>query len=136
MRSKTLRLPLALRSKRGAALRRLSWGREGPRMIISADLRASVNAYVLAEFPKEACGFVVDGAFVPAKNIAREPEQDFLIAPLEYLAAERTGKLEAILHSHPNGPLHPSKADMQSQVNTALPWIIVMTDGKTVHYDW
>jgi proteasome lid subunit RPN8/RPN11 len=105
-------------------------------MIISAELRASVDAYVLAEFPKEACGFVVDGAFVPAQNIALDPEQDFLVSNVDYLRAKNTGKLQAILHSHPNGPLHPSKADMKSQVNTDLPWIIVMSDGKTVHYDW
>jgi proteasome lid subunit RPN8/RPN11 len=105
-------------------------------MIISPELRETVNAYVLAEFPNEACGFVVNGKFVPAKNIAREPEHDFLIAPAEYLTAKRSGKIEAILHSHPNGPLHPSKADMQSQLDTAVAWIIIETNGERVHYDW
>src|SRR6476619_1042498 len=105
-------------------------------MIIAAETREAINAHILAEFPKEACGFLIDGKFLPCKNIARDPENNFAISGGDFVFAKEEGTLEAILHSHPNGPAFPSAADMKGQLATNVPWVIVVTDGTTVDDRW
>ena len=98
------------------------------------------EAHVLEEFPKEACGFVKDGLFIPALNIALDPLQDFKISGKDYL---RVGNIEGIVHSHPK-PLGvdrggrfydqrtPSMADLRGQQDTDVAWGISSTDGEVV----
>jgi cell wall-associated NlpC family hydrolase len=99
--------------------------------------------FVLDEFPKEAAGFVVENNFIPAKNIAENPEEDFKISSKEYIDAVKTGKLQAIIHSHPKpigvdksgrhyDPRTPSMNDLQGQMDTNIPWGIVSTEGENV----
>lgn len=77
----------------------------------------------MREFPRESCGLIVDDAYVPMPNRASNPEQDFRIAGADTIAYR--GRIQAIVHSHPNGPDFPSMNDMKGQIATALPWIIV-----------
>ncbi|MDM0042151.1 NlpC/P60 family protein [Variovorax sp. J22R193] len=100
------------------------------------------HAHVLAEYPKEACGLIVSGAFVPCVNAAETPLTDFRIAAHEVvLATAKGGVIEAVLHSHPYDmtvrqlyPAEwPSTKDMTSWLNNpTVPWGIAKTEGENV----
>lgn len=96
-------------------------------MIISKEVEALFKEYARSEFPKEACGWVVDGTFYPQPNIAANPLEEF------EMAGWPAGNVQAILHSHPNvREAVPSSLDMIHQINTNIPWGIVATDGQWV----
>lgn len=98
------------------------------------------KAHAVQEFPNEACGFILqDGAFFPCKNISPTPRETFIVDEDEEVY-ERG--IVAFLHSHtPGDPdekgmvqpvaAHPSKADMQGQMDCAYPWGISVCDGET-----
>lgn len=95
--------------------------------MITKEVEELFKEHVREQYPKEACGFVVDGTFYPQENVAQNPEEEFKIA--QYPG----GNLQAILHSHPNvNKAVPSAADMRGQIQTVVPWGIVATDGKWV----
>ncbi|MGI0119681.1 C40 family peptidase [Zooshikella sp. RANM57] len=82
-------------------------------------------------YPQESCGFVIENyGYYPCKNIAEDPKNTFLIAVKEQLAAEKIGKIVAVVHSHPDGPDYPSEADMAQQVASGLAWGIVYVSAK------
>lgn len=91
---------------------------------------AAAKAHALREYPKESCGLVVDDTYRPCFNYAVNPEKDFVISEADYLWAENDGGVQAVLHSHPDGPLFPTEADMQGQLSSAVPWGIIPTDGE------
>jgi proteasome lid subunit RPN8/RPN11 len=91
------------------------------------------------KFPEEACGLIVDFAYIPCENTAanvavhdgENPDCPcklcaFRIAPTVYL--RHAGKIQAVVHSHPNGPDYPSASDMRGQESSALTWIIIPLD--------
>lgn len=94
-------------------------------------------------FPEESCGLIVAGRYIRCQNIA-EParnhiEEDencacrlcaFEIDPKVYLTYG--DEIDMIVHSHPNGPLYPSRADMEGQLLTAKPWAIIALDEERV----
>lgn len=73
--------------------------------------------------PRESAGVMIDGEYSPLTNHAADPQQAFMIKPSDWGDKAVT----AIVHSHPGGPPCPSHHDMQQQVLTGLPWIIVST---------
>jgi len=99
-------------------------------LTLTPDLRAAIAAHALAEFPNEACGLIVDGAYLPCANAAGNPAVDFRIPDAVYDA--HRDRVQAVVHSHPNGVPHPTCADMAGQLATDVPWVIVVTDGETV----
>ena len=96
------------------------------------------EAHVLACYPEEACGLVVNDEFVPCKNVHETPLTDFRIDGPELVAARSRGELQAVLHSHPysatqhheSPPEWPSTADMQCWLGDDVPWGIVATEGQ------
>lgn len=105
---------------------------------LSREVIEAAQEHARQRYPEESCGLVVDGAYWPAENVCRSANQHepgnadcgcklcaFEIEEQFYLNAVQTGELQAILHSHPNGPLFPSQADMEGQLNTAVPWGII-----------
>lgn len=88
---------------------------------------AAAKAHARAEFPKESCGFIAGGVYHPCTNEAGTPEEHFRIAPEAMLGHD----IEAIVHSHPNGPIYPSAHDMRQQIVTDVPWIIVPLNAET-----
>lgn len=89
----------------------------------------AAKAHALAEYPKEACGLVFRGEYLPAENVAENPTETFKMqTTLALLEAE------ALIHSHPLDnliePSCPSSDDMRGQISTAMPWAIIDCDGQ------
>jgi cell wall-associated NlpC family hydrolase len=106
---------------------------------LSEKTLADWTAYVLAEYPKEACAYVVDGNLYPVTNLSETPEQTFKVDAVERIKAHAVGNVEAFLHSHPyklenSNPQWnhewATKADMITWNSDNLPWGIVATDGE------
>lgn len=87
------------------------------------DFRSKAEAHAAEQFPEEACGLVVDGDYWRCRNIADNPEQDFVISPVDWARAMLSGTIEAVVHSHPDGG-PASEADMRACTGTKLPWHI------------
>ena len=98
-------------------------------MIFPHTKKAS-EAHAINEYPRESCGIVVDDKYIPCKNLSTNKDS-IKINPKEHPHHWMNHSVQAIIHSHPNGPLYPSEADMLSQVKTNLPWGIIGTNGQT-----
>ena len=85
------------------------------------DWQKAAVQHAEAEAPKEACGLLVmlDGAehYWPCKNLSDEDDV-FILDPMGYAAAEDTGKVLAVVHSHPGAPALPSEPDKKACTNT------------------
>lgn len=91
------------------------------------NLEQQFKQHALAEYPKEACGLIVDGnTFVPMKNVHETPKINFRMNTRELLEYHKDGRVNALLHSH-TGPdnNYPSRADMKVQNEMQIPWGIV-----------
>ncbi len=87
------------------------------------DFRLDAERHAAEQAPHEACGVVVDGRYWRCRNIAEDPEQDFVINPRDYAMAALYGKVEAVVHSHPMGGF-ASEADKLACAGTKVPWHI------------
>ena len=102
---------------------------------LTRDLIDTINKHAIDEYPKECCGVIADGVYFPSQNVAIDPKQDFVIPAALQVALHACGRvMQAVVHSHPNGPRYPSEADMRGQVKSGLPWVLVATDGEQVTY--
>ena len=82
------------------------------------------KAHALRETPAESCGLVVSGKYFACNNVAaKDPTADFIICPNDYLSAAMSGKIEAVVHSHPKGG-PPSEFDRNACKATRLPWFV------------
>lgn len=98
---------------------------------------AQAKLHARSVYPEEMCGFVVNGKFVPVQNQASNPATHveekcpcrlctFVIGgddTLKYLPVA-----QMVLHSHPNGVTYPSRMDMEFQMNSGIPWGVMMLD--------
>lgn len=116
--------------------------------MIPDNLKAAFNdakAHARAQFPKESCGVIAGGKYHALENVAKDPSEhqkdnescdcqlcSFRIDPSVYasFAAGLSGEFQFVVHSHPNGPFYPSRADMESQKQTAVPWAIIALDAE------
>lgn len=104
--------------------------------MINNKLKAEIETHAEYAFPQECCGLLVKThlnkqIYYPCKNIAvGHEEQDFIIDPLDYATAESKGKIEAIIHSHPNTSEQPSEADRVSCNKSGKPWYIISYPRK------
>lgn len=90
-----------------------------------ATIANAVQDHALADYPNEAVGCIVDGQYLPLINEADQPQ-------ISFARSDYPADAEAFIHSHTQDrSTAPSRADMQSQQATALPWGIVATDGKS-----
>ena len=97
--------------------------------MFNAQVEQAARDHALECWPQESCGVVIDGRYRTRKNVAADPERTFQIARYP-----RTG-LQAVVHSHPLNRTAPSAADMRGQLDTAVPWGIVATDGAYTQDD-
>ena len=93
------------------------------------DFKSDAERHAARCAPSESCGLVVNGKYWPCRNIADDPEADFVIEPKDYALAAMFGSVEAIVHSHPKGGL-ASKADISSCAGTKIPWHIWSVPDK------
>ena len=79
--------------------------------------------------PRESCGLLIDvkgkEKYFPCKNLSSYSQQCFIIDPEDYTKAEDSGKVLAVIHSHPVTPPVASQADMISCEESGLVWHIV-----------
>lgn len=94
------------------------------------ECRLKAETHACEEFPKEACGLIVSGAYLPCVNIADKPELDFVLSPVDYLQAMQIGKIEAVVHSHPKGGGF-SDFDLKSCRQTKLRWYVFSVPDST-----
>ena len=84
--------------------------------------------------PRECCGFIVANNYVPCRNISTDPDS-FEIDPKDTVKAERLGKIQAIVHSHPQGTSEASPMDIIQMSYHKKPWVIVGSDGEFSIYE-
>ena len=81
------------------------------------------------EDPKESCGLLLNikgkERYYPCRNLSMTDHQCFIIDPEDYIKADNTGDIVAVVHSHPITPPTPSQADKISCEDSNLPWHIV-----------
>ncbi|EIO72859.1 tail assembly protein [Escherichia coli TW09109] len=65
-------------------------------------------------------------------NISGEPEAYFRMSPEDWLQAEMQGEIVALVHSHPGGLPWLSEADRRLQVQSDLPWWLVVAGGRFI----
>jgi proteasome lid subunit RPN8/RPN11 len=97
--------------------------------------RTAAMKHAEDDYPNESCGLIVGGRYKRVPNSHKKPDTDFKMDGDYWL---KWGTPTAVVHSHPNGPRWPSAADMQSQVETAVPWYIVYVteDGAVDIASW
>ena len=90
------------------------------------------------EDPKESCGLLLNirgkEEYFPCRNLSMTAHQCFIIDPEDYVRADNTGDITAIIHSHPVTPAVPSEADKISCEESNLPWHIVNPKTETWGY--
>lgn len=84
---------------------------------------SDAEAHAFRAAPAEACGLVVNGRYFACNNVASNSKEDFVICPYDYLSAAMSGKIEAVVHSHPKGG-GPSGMDKKACQATKLPWFV------------
>jgi|TARA_R100000482_G_scaffold124810_1_gene79171 proteasome lid subunit RPN8/RPN11 len=86
-------------------------------------------AHAKEQDPRESCGLLIDKKgkekYFPCKNLSNWSNQCFIIDPVDYAKAEDSGKILAVIHSHPTTQPVASQADMISCEDSKLPWHIV-----------
>ncbi|WP_031524705.1 C40 family peptidase [Siccibacter colletis] len=98
-------------------------------------LMAAISAHVAAEYPKEACGVVIQAGrsqeYIPCRNISETPSDAFTISPEDKLAASEKGEIIMVIHSHPDVvQLIPSELDRVQCDWSGVEWgIMSWPDG-------
>lgn len=90
-------------------------------------LKKAQNAmldHAAACYPCESCGLLVNREYIECQNIAAS-DSEFKIDPRDVVRAEKLGKIEAIVHSHPDGSTKPSTFDRLQMQHHNVPWVIV-----------
>lgn len=95
-------------------------------------LKAELIAYSHEQSPKEACGFIANGRFVPCDNIHSSPLDHFAIKAEDYARADSL-TIEAIFHSHAEFNSSFSPHDIASCKATNLPWVMYCLGGNSWH---
>jgi proteasome lid subunit RPN8/RPN11 len=96
--------------------------------LLDDPLATAIVAHARREFPREACGFIVQMLgkrwYVEVVNVAPGTES-FRMADQAWSTVEDIGTIEALVHSHPHGDPTASPADIAACSATGVLWIIV-----------
>ena len=88
-------------------------------------------------FPQEFCGLIVNNnLLIPAKNIADNPNERFVLDPQAWIDAEAKGEITCIVHSHTNGNANFSHADIKACKQLNIPfYLLTLPIGSEAYYD-
>ena len=79
--------------------------------------------------PKESCGLLLNikgkEKYFPCRNLSMTAFQCFIIDPEDYVRADNTGDIVAVVHSHPVTPPVASQSDKVACEQSNLKWYIV-----------
>ena len=79
--------------------------------------------------PKESCGLLLNikgkEKYFPCRNLSMTAFQCFIIDPEDYIKADNTGDIIAVVHSPPVTPPVPSQSDKVACEQSGLVWHIV-----------
>jgi proteasome lid subunit RPN8/RPN11 len=92
---------------------------------ISPRCHDDLIAHARAEAPRESCGLILGDDYVRCRNVADDPVRSFEIDGATMVLARQSGRLRAVIHSHPDGPACPTRTDMAYQAEGEIPWGIV-----------
>lgn len=93
-------------------------------MKLTKKAQAAIIAHAAECYPRECCGVIVKRQYIPCNNIAHV-DSEFMIDPMDIVKAEAIGKIQAIVHSHPDGTTKPSTLDRLQIAQHGVPWVIV-----------
>lgn len=95
--------------------------------MLPVEVAQAAIQHALAEYPREACGLVLNNAtYVPMKNVHEHPKNNFRMSMDDFKTHYLSGNVTALIHSHtgPDNP-YPSQQDMIAQQSMGLPWGII-----------
>lgn len=106
-------------------------------MIASKGQIADIESAACAAYPEEAVMIITSGGeVVPLNNVATDPCEEFAVSQKEWGEVSRNAIV--LVHSHPDGPLFPSCADMRTQQALDIPFGIVEATphGAGGYFEW
>jgi proteasome lid subunit RPN8/RPN11 len=86
-----------------------------------------IKKYCISQYPNEAIVAVFEDHIEYIENIHSDPENNFKIDPGTFVDIE-SRDVKAILHSHPDAKLFPTKSDMVAQISCSIPFGIIVND--------
>ena len=98
------------------------------------ELEQAFAEIAMEAYPNEACAFIIGGKLVPVENISVNPTEQFELSTED---SKKVIKAQGFIHSHPDGPYHPSSADMISQKSSNIPYgILTATSDSASNAIW
>lgn len=89
-----------------------------------------------AAYPKEFVALITESGVMVVENVHEDPHNHFEVSLEDTLAAHKEGLL-AVVHSHCDTDLAPSKHDMLGQESMDIPWgIIQVSQGVATGDIW
>lgn len=111
--------------------------------IFTPEIILAAKEHARKLYPEESCGIVVKSEYLACENVAADPANhedkpdcncrkcSFVLDPKRY--AKHIGSIKGVIHSHPDGTTYPSRADMEGQIASDIPWAIVPLDADRVY---
>lgn len=90
----------------------------------TADQIAAALAHAEECQPRESCGVIAVGEYVRLRNVVTDHDA-FALDMREFHAISKRARIDAVVHSHVNGPPIASEADRASCERIGLPFVIV-----------
>lgn len=87
----------------------------------------AAREHAVEAYPNEAVGLVTEKGYVRCENRAVAPGCNFEIDASVLLDYEN---VITLIHSHPDGDVAPSEADMRSQIAMDIPWGILSSTAE------
>ena len=98
----------------------------------------SIKKHALSEYPRESCGLVAGHRYHRCENVHEDPENHFRISAQQFgRVCIEHGDIQAVVHSHPDGPDYPTVADQREQILTGFTWgVTVVSKGEVALDPW
>ena len=91
--------------------------------------KVAALAHAKDQDPKESCGLLLNikgkERYFPCRNLSMTAHQCFILDPEDYVKADNTGDIIAVIHSHPVTPPVASQSDKVACEQSGLVWHIV-----------